>query len=293
MKPKLSIISVHYRAKEELFSCLESIYESQPEVAYEVIVVDNDERQTIKKKLKQKYPWVKYVRSPGNIGFGRGNNLGAKETSGKYLFFLNPDTLVKRGAIDILMRGMEEKSPGIIAPQLLNKDGKIYPFQCTGKLTPMTALIALSVLNKLFPNNPVCSKFWLSDWDKNSTREVEFVHGSAFMISKKDFKALGGFDENFFLYFEDTDLCLRARKIGLNILFYPKAKVIHLGERSRQHRKKALGIFKKSRRYFLVKHYGFLSGYTTQAALLLMEEWKAVSVVLAIILLSLALKIAI
>ena len=101
-KVHLSIVIVNYKVEKELESCISSIFKSKPEVEFEVIVVDNDRQSKIEHKLTERFPKVKYIASPGNIGFGAGNNLGAKYASGEYLFFLNPDTIVEKDSINEL-----------------------------------------------------------------------------------------------------------------------------------------------------------------------------------------------
>src|SRR3989344_3100604 len=98
----LSIIIVHYKVKDELFNCIKSILNSKPKTKYEIIVVDNDEENIIEKDLKDRYPKVRYIKTPKNIGFGAGCNLGAKFAKGNYLFFLNPDTRVLPESLDNL-----------------------------------------------------------------------------------------------------------------------------------------------------------------------------------------------
>src|ERR1035437_8373192 len=102
MLTKISIIIVHYKVKEKLFACINSIYLSKPKIAFEIIVVDNDEEKTIGKELLKKFPKVKYVETSVNLGYGGGNNLGVKYASGSHLFFLNPDTLVFKDTINFL-----------------------------------------------------------------------------------------------------------------------------------------------------------------------------------------------
>src|SRR6266480_1744701 len=149
---KLSIIIVHYKVKDELFHCIQSIKNSYIQYDYEIIVVDNDEEKTIEKELKKKIPVVTYIKSPGNIGFGAGNNLGAKYAKGEYLFFLNPDTIVSKHAIDKLILFLDkQKQAAVVAPLLVNPQGNPYPFQGTKKLTPLRGIIALSFINKFFP----------------------------------------------------------------------------------------------------------------------------------------------
>lgn len=287
MKPDVSIIIVHYRVRAELFNCLSSIAASTPKISYEVIVVDNDERQAIEKALKKRFPWVRYVRSPGNIGFGAASNLGEKVARGQYLFFLNPDTLVTDQSIDILVNRLK-KDPkiGIAAPQMLDEVKRIYPLQGTGRLTPITALVAHSLVNRILPTNPVSRKFWILDWNRESAREVETIEGSAFLMRKLTFDNLGGFDEKFFLYFEETDLCARVRIQGLRILVEPKAKIIHLFERSTKDRNLALNIFRRSRSYYFRKHFGLLKGGLIQALFWVMDRWKPLAFILVTILVS-------
>lgn len=264
---KISIIIVHYKVKEELFACLQSVQESSSSHASEVIVVDNDETKTIETALKGKFPSVKYVKSPGNIGFGAGNNLGAKYARGDYLFFLNPDTKVFPGTIDKLIEFMEKnKKAGIAAPLLLNRQGRPYPLQGAGELTPLVGMVVLSFLNKLFPKNPISQKYWLFDWDKRGIKEVAVVPGTALIISKSLFKKVGGFDERFFLYFEESDLCRRVRNLGYKIYMDPTAPVIHLWGRSTKGISEMNKIFNQSRFLYFRKHFGLLSALMVHLA---------------------------
>lgn len=164
---KVSIIIVHYKVKTELFACLNSIKNSYPNISYEVIVVDNDEEKIIYKELRKNFPQVKYIPND-NKGFGQGNNIGAKYARGQYLFFLNPDTILQFGALNILVEFLE-KNPkaGIVAPLLLDSQKNPYPLQGTGKLGIIEGVVAYSALNK-FSKNPISRKFWLLDWDKKT-----------------------------------------------------------------------------------------------------------------------------
>src|SRR3989344_846525 len=120
--PEISIIIVHYKVKKELFNCLDSIEKSHPLVSYEVVVVDNDEKKTIDKEINRKYPHVRYIPNPVNNGWGGGVNVGVKYAKGEYLYFLNPDTIVKNDAVDILMKFMNEKKDiGVVSSTLLDR----------------------------------------------------------------------------------------------------------------------------------------------------------------------------
>ena len=263
----VSIIIVHYHADEELFHCLESIQLHKPKTAFEVIVVDNDEEIRIKQELKQKFPWVKYVKSSGNNGFGSGNNLGAKEAKGDYLFFLNPDTRIFAGTIDELLSFLEEQTDvGVVAPQLLHPDKTPFEQQGCMLLNPVRGMIVLSFINKIFPNNPVSRAYWQAGWDKTKLKEVDVAPGTAFMIVKKLYEEMQGFDEHFFLYFEEFDLCKRIREKGYKIFITPNAKIIHLwGKGGTEKTANINTIYRQSRIYYFKKHYGIFNALLVEA----------------------------
>lgn len=255
---KLSIIIVGYRAKKRLFDCIKSIENSKPKNQYEIIVIDNDETSAIKNETEKKFPFVQYFKSKENKGYGAGNNLGAKRAKGQFLFFLNPDTIVFPDTIDILLNTIEKnKNIGIVAPFLLDKSNNQYDLQGARELTPFRAFFVLSFINKYFPKNPVSRDYWILDWDKISLKEVDTVPGTAFIIRREVFEKIKGFDENFFLYFEEFDLCRRIRKLGFKIFMDPKSKVKHFWGESTKERNDIKRIFAESRFYYFRKSYGF------------------------------------
>ncbi len=258
----LSIIIVHYKVKKELFALLKSISASvSQKVTYEVIVVDNDEEKTIAYDLKKKFPDVTYIPSQQNKGFGAGNNLGASFAKGTYLFFLNPDTIVNKNCIESLINFLDKnKKVGIAAPLLIDpRTNQPYPLQGTKELTPIRGICALSFINKLFPNNTIANDYWLKDWDKKIPKEVDTIPGTAFMIRKNIFEKIHGFDEHFFLYFEEHDLCNRVKKIGAKIVIIPQATLVHAwGKSTEKSDRNIKQIFSKSRCYYFRKNYGLL-----------------------------------
>ncbi len=257
---KVSIIIVHYRARAELFDCLRSINQNIPKLRLEIIVVDNDEKAVIGDELMKEFPYVRYIKSKHNKGFGAGNNLGARKAKGEYLFFLNPDTLIFPDTIQELVKFFEKKEKiGIVAPVLFHKNKKAFELQGASELTPLRAVVALSFINKLFPNNAISKKYFNLEWNKTTVKEVDTVPGTAFMIKKKIFYKIGGFDENFFLYFEEFDLCKRVRENGYKIFITPSSKIIHLWERSTKYAKNIDKIFRTSRMYYFKKHFGIIS----------------------------------
>ncbi len=264
----VSIIIVYYHAKETLFACLNSL-KTTKNPPHEVIVVDNDEKKVIDKEIKKKYPWITYVKSPKNVGFGGGNNLGAKYAKGEYLFFLNPDTLIFPDTIDELSKFLDKnKKCSVVAPLLLDPQENPYPIQGSSILTPLRAIFSLSFLNKLFPHNAIAKEYWQTGWDKTKIKELEVVPGTAFMIRKEVYDEVEGFDEHFFLYFEEYDLCKRIKEKGYLLYINPKAKIIHLwGKGGTNEAKNINKIFKQSRYYYFKKHYGLITALLVDAIL--------------------------
>lgn len=265
----ISIIIVNYHVDKELFLCLQSIYNSKPKVPVEIIVVDNNETKTIYSELKKKFPKVIYVKND-NKGFGQGNNVGAQHAKGEYLFFLNPDTKIEEGSVDILSNYLNtHKKVGIVAPILKNISGKLVDLQGARELTPIHAIFGFSFISKLFPKNFIANKYWYKDeWNKKIIKEVESIPGTAFVIRKNIYEKIGGFDEKFFLYFEEHDICKRVIKLGWKVVMHPEATVKHvLGASTRKSNKDIKKIFNQSRFYYFKKHFGILPALFTELIL--------------------------
>jgi GT2 family glycosyltransferase len=265
----VSVIIVNYHVKKEFFACLESIYATKPKVSFEIIIVDNDEKKTIQKELQKQFPKVIYIPNE-NKGFGQGNNVGAKQAKGEYLFFLNPDTRLLNNCIDELFDFLNKhKKAAIVAPLLFDKDNKPYELQGIKELTPFRAIFVLSFINKLFPNNKIFQEYYIRHWDKKNIIEIDAIPGTAFMIKKNIFEKVAGFDEKFFLYFEEFDLCKRVRDAGYQIYIIPNTRIFHAWGSSteKEEKKKIDKIFQKSRFYYFKKHFGLLQAFFTEAIL--------------------------
>jgi len=263
---QVSIIIVNYRVEKELIACICSIVNSKLRVSYEIIIVDNDGESGLKKIIRETFPKVKYIKSPGNIGYGAGNNLGARYAKGDFLFFLNPDTEIFKGTIDLLVNFLEKNiNTAIVAPLFLDENNSPYPLQGSKRLTPLRGIFTLSFLYKLLPNNIIAREYLLSDWNKKDIKEVDVVPGTAFMIRKNIFAAVEGFDEKFFLYFEEFDICNRVKKLGYKVYILPDAKVKHLWEVSTKKAKFDIKkVFQKSRFYYFKKYYGLFPAFMVE-----------------------------
>lgn len=259
---ELSIIIVNYKVKEELFLCIRSLLNSKTKTLFEIIVIDNDEEKSLGKDIKNKFPKVKYFHSKTNVGFGGGNNIGAAFATGKYLYFLNPDTEIFSNSIDILVNFFKKnKNVAIVAPILLDEQKNIIPFQGAKTLTPVRSIFAFTLISRIFPNNIISNNFWIKNWNRKTDKKVESVPGTAFIIKRSVFEEVHGFDENFFLYFEEYDLCKRVKDRGYDIFLLPQAKVVHKMGRStsKKGKEKIANIFEASRTYYFKKNFGILN----------------------------------
>jgi GT2 family glycosyltransferase len=259
IKPTISIIIVHYYVEEAIFASLEALYTSKITTPYEVIVIDNGSDSGFEKLLKKKFPTVIYRKTEKNVGFGAANNIGAKIARGRYFFFLNPDTIIDPGSLAILYSYLEKnKSAAIAAPLLYHPTGELFKHQGVKLLTPVRALFSTSILHRFFPHNSISNNYWMEGWNKKKNREVDIVPGTAFMIREEVFKQARCFDEKFFLYFEEFDLCRTVKQLGWISVMVAGTKVVHFWGISTKTRDDINEIFTSSQEYYFRKQYGVI-----------------------------------
>ncbi len=281
----LTVQIVNWNAREPLRAALRSIMAHPPLYEYEIIVLDNASSDGSVQMLEKEFPEVKLIVSERNLGFSKGHNLAARAAQGKYLFILNPDTEVLPGALEALV-AYAERHPevAIIGPKILNPDGSLQ-YSCRRFPNPAAALFRNTPLGKLFPNNPYTREYLMTDWDHNSIREVDWVSGAALFIRREVYKQLGGFDEQFFMYCEDTDLCYRARQAGYKVIYYPEPKIKHaIGRSTDLVANRMIITFHRSMYLFYKKHYARRTlvllrplvplGLALRASLFLLKNYK-------------------
>lgn len=209
----ITVVVVSYNSRNYLQQCLASI-QQENSYPYELIVVDNASQDGSADYVAEYFPWVRLVRSERNLGFSAGNNVAAQLAQGKYLMFLNPDTVVVPGTIDKLATILEQHPEVGIATAkilLLNQPEQINTCGNDVHLSGIT----------------LCRGAGLPADAQAEMTKVSAVSGAAFLMRRELFEALGGFDEDFFMYLEDTDLSLRARMIGATCVYVPNAVVYH------------------------------------------------------------------
>lgn len=251
----VSIILVNYNTVDLTAACIDSIFSYTQNIQFEVIVVDNASSDG-SKKFFEKDERIQYIYEDKNHGFGKANNIGASRAKGKYLLFLNSDTLLYENAIFDLFRFLENNRGTVICGgNLVSKDK--LPTSSFERIYPSISY----VLNELFLKIPGKIIFG-KNTSYNYTRkpiEVAYVSGADLMILTETFIAIHGFDERFFMYYEETDLCKRASKLG-KIYSIPSAHIIHFGGQSSKDSpklpsNKKLSIQHDSACLYFSKHY--------------------------------------
>lgn len=228
--PDVSILVVSYNTATLTLAALDSIKAETRAMTYEVIVVDNASTDGSAEALKDHPVVSRLISLDENIGFGRANNLAATYAAGRYILLLNPDTVVLNGAIDRLVAFADDNKRALIwGGRTLFEDGTLNPTSVWRRMTPWTLLCRITGLSALLPASELFNREAIGRWQRDRVREVDTVSGCFFLIPTTIWTALGGFDPVYFMYGEEADLCLRAKRIGARPLMTPDAEIIHLG----------------------------------------------------------------
>lgn len=246
----VSIILVNYNGGQVVIDCLSSLQDTLQAIAHEAIVVDNASTDRSPDMIEKLFPDVQLLRQSQNKGFGAGNNLGASQAKGEFLLLLNTDTLLTSDILPYLVDVMKDATIGIIGPQLLNLDGGLQ-LSTAPEISIWGECQALKQnldYHSSRNHHRLCQQF-------AKMQEVDIVVGAALFIRKCLFEALTGFDEAFFMYFEESDLCRRVQAKGLKIIYAPSVAVIHLGGYSVNKVIDRLRLeYRRSQLYYYQKH---------------------------------------
>ncbi len=252
----LSLVILNWNTRDDLYNCLRSLREHPPSRHVEILVVDNASEDDSVAMVRQEFPEVRVIVNERNLGFGAGNNRAIPHTGGRYVMFLNSDTVITDGALDTLIAYADGRpDAGVFGPKLLHADGSLQ-YSCRSFPNLGTGFFRNTPLGRLFPRNRFNTDYLLSDWDHSTPRDVDWVSGSAFMIRRDILLELGGFDESFFMYCEDVDLCYRVHEMGYKVAYYPEAVIYHIIGRSSDLVPTRMTFeFHRSMYRFYCKHY--------------------------------------
>ncbi|MBW1929143.1 MAG: glycosyltransferase family 2 protein [Deltaproteobacteria bacterium] len=226
---ELSIIIVNWNSADYVLKCIQTIKEQTLDTDYEIIVVDNASFDGCRDRLSDLHPDVIFIQSQYNLGFARGNNLGAKYASGSVLLFLNPDTEVRNNAIDRLFRCIQSlPDSGALGGKLLNSDGSIQTSCVQPFPTILNQLLDAEIFRHWFPHSKLWGNRAIFE-NVNGPVEVEVISGACLMIKHEVFDIINAFSTDYFMYSEDLDLCFKTQKVGLRNYYCGEAVIIHHG----------------------------------------------------------------
>lgn len=215
------------------------------EVKHEIIIVNNDKKESLM-EIKKNFPEIKILKQKKNFGFGPACNLGAKNATGELLFFLNPDAEIISGQLqDIFIEFLNEKI-GVLGCKIITKSEQVQPWSAGVEKN----------LKDLFKNN-LGIKRSKKIWESQKKITADWVAATAMFIRRDLFQRLGGFDEKFFMYFEDVDLCRRVQKTGKKIIYFPGLTVMHSGGSSFENKKNQKKHYYLSQEYYFKKHRSY------------------------------------
>lgn len=275
----ISVVIVSWNVREHLKTALKSIKEHTEGLEYEVIVVDNASHDGSAQMVEEEFPWVKLIASNTNLGFGKANNRGAELATGDVIFILNDDVVFTENSLKkVHEKVMNEKDIGVLGYHLTNPDGshqdsvRRYP-----KL--LDQLIILTKLHNFFPNLAPVKRYLAQDIDYTQEQDVEQLMGACMIMRREVYEKASGFDERFFVWFEEVDLEKRIKEEqGLRVVYSPLTEMIHVKGASfgQVMSVKLQRMFNKSMRQYFWKHEGVLKTLLISAA-------QPVSIVLSFI----------
>jgi len=255
----LSVVIVNWNVRDLLRCCLHSVQAevAAADVAAEIIVVDSASTDGSPRMVQAEFPQVHLIASQQNLGYAGGNNTGVAAASGRYLFLLNPDTELEAGALARMLAYMEvHPAVGALGPQLLWPDGSTQSsrrrFPTRGSLFWESTLLA-----QWFPRNRHLRRYHFLDRPADQPQQVDWMVGAAILIRREAWQQVGPIDEQFFMYFEETDWCRRSATAGWQIHYLPAARIIHHEGKSSEQVVAARTLrFQRSKLRYTRKYFG-------------------------------------
>ena len=255
---EVSVIIINLNTRQLLEGCLRSVV-ADGDQTLEIIVIDNGSTDGSAEMVQSKFPRVRLVKNEHNQRFAKPNNEGMKMATGKYLFLLNSDTIVNRGAIHSLTSFLDaHPDAAACGPMLLYPDGRLQK-SVKGFPTLWTHLCDMFFLDKLFPDTRLIGRGDQAYFDYERTQEVDHVMAAAFLVRRQVFSTIGGFDERFSIYYNDMDWCYRIKMNGWKIYYVHDATVIHYLGQTMGSLNRDFSYFEEqfnNTMFFYQKHYG-------------------------------------
>jgi hypothetical protein len=274
---ELSILIISYNSKAVTLEALESLFRHPPSVNFEVILLDNCSPDASAEAIRAAFPRIELIANSENVGFARANNIAAERARGRRILLLNPDTISLAQSHDALW-AFAERTPdrGIWGGRTLFADLSLNATSCWRRMTLWSVFCSALGLTYAFPRSRLFASEAYGDWKRDTEADVDVVTGCFLLIDTQLWRRLGGFDPAFFMYAEEADLCLRARKVGARPGITPNSEIIHLGGVSEATAVEKLVRTTRGRVTLMRKHW---SSPALAAGLLLMLLWSGLRLV--------------
>lgn len=265
----ISLVILNYKQKGLVKQCVKGIVASRPQLEYEIIVVDNASHDGVIEEVNALFadttlgnqPTIKTIQAETNAGMGAGNNIGMHAARGRYIFVLNPDVAVVPESLEKMVAYMDAHDDiGILGPRLINPDGSIQE-SCRRFPSAMVPLYRRTALGKLPFARKTLAHHLMADIDHTKTQAVDWLFGAALLIRASALDSVGYFDERFFLYFEDLDLCRRFWEKRYSVYYYPEVELVHYHQRLSAESRGLKSLFKKATRIHLMSGIKYFAKY--------------------------------
>ena len=225
--PDVTVVVVNYNGGDDLTRCVRSAFDAAGDAAVEVVVVDNASRDGSVERALDACPQILVIRNETNRGFPSAANVGLRAAGSPFVFLLNPDATIAGGTLGGFLKvAADHPRAGAIGCLTKNPDGTVYP--SARKVPSIAEAVGHAFLGPFVPGNRWSSAYTMAGWDRRSERQVEWVSGSSMLLRRAALDAVGVFDERYFMYVEDVDLCTRFRRAGWEVWFSPEMEVEHV-----------------------------------------------------------------
>ncbi len=226
-KPLITFVTVNYRTPHHIRHLLKGVEEALFQFPFEYLLVDNASGDGTVEMVRERFPWVRIIESPRNVGFGAGNNLALAEAKGTYVMLFNPDLTVFPSEVESWVEWMEARPDiGISGPRVLNPDGSDQE-SCYQFPSIITPVLRRTVIGRLPFARKLLERYTMKEMDRAQEQDVDWVLGAAMLIRKSVLDSIGYFDPRFFMYFEEADICRRAWTAGYRVSYTPVASFMH------------------------------------------------------------------
>jgi N-acetylglucosaminyl-diphospho-decaprenol L-rhamnosyltransferase len=253
----LSIVIVSWNVRDLLRCCLQSLPDGLKSLSSEVFVVDNASSDGSAPMVRELFPTVILIENTENTGFTRANNQALARSGGRYVLLLNPDTEVTPASLAGMVAYMDATpGVGVVGPQMIYPEGAV---QSSRRRFPTlsTLFVESTAVQRLFPRSAMLRRFYMLDKPHDTTQEVDWLVGACLLVRREAMQAAGLLDEQFFMYCEEMDWCLRIKQKGWKVVYLPAARVIHYEARSSEQALPTQHIhFYSSRVAYVRKHFG-------------------------------------